>query len=141
MNNNSLRNQQVVDRFGRRMAARLSDAAGELPYDVSERLRAARMQAVARRKVAVARPAHAVFGLGGVAALGFGDDRVSLWNRIASAVPLLVLAFGLVVIHAVQDERRASELAEVDVALLTDDLPPSAYADPGFAQYLRSGGQ
>jgi len=27
---------------------------------------------------------------------------------------------------------------EVDMALLTDDLPPSAYADPGFEEYLRS---
>ena len=30
--------------------------------------------------------------------------------------------------------------AEVDAALLTDDLPPAAYADPGFAQYLKSSG-
>jgi hypothetical protein len=29
----------------------------------------------------------------------------------------------------------------VDAALLTDDLPPSAYADPGFAQFLKSGGE
>jgi hypothetical protein len=27
------------------------------------------------------------------------------------------------------------------VALLIDDLPPAAYADPGFAQFLRTGGQ
>jgi hypothetical protein len=52
-----------------------------------------------------------------------------------------VLAAGLVLIHTVQTDRRASELAEVDVQLLTDDLPPQAYADPGFAQFLRTGGQ
>jgi hypothetical protein len=51
-----------------------------------------------------------------------------------------VLAAGLVTIHVVQNDRRASEVAEVDEAILTDDLPPSAYADPGFAQYLKSGG-
>jgi hypothetical protein len=39
----------------------------------------------------------------------------------------------------VQKEDRANELAEVDTALLTDDLPPSAYADPGFVQFLRAG--
>jgi hypothetical protein len=43
-------------------------------------------------------------------------------------------------IHSAQTDRRASELAEVDAALLTDDLPPSAYADPGFVQFLKSGG-
>ena len=29
------------------------------------------------------------------------------------------------------------ELAEVDAALLTDALPPAAYADPGFLQFLK----
>ena len=27
---------------------------------------------------------------------------------------------------------------KVDAALLTDDLPPSAYADPGFVQFLKT---
>ena len=53
--------------------------------------------------------------------------------------PLVVLAAGLIVINTVQNERRASEVAEVDAALLTDDLPPSAYADPGFGQFLKYG--
>ncbi len=34
-----------------------------------------------------------------------------------------------------------NEVAEVDAALLTDDLPPSAYADPGFLQYLKTTAQ
>ena len=28
------------------------------------------------------------------------------------------------------------DAAEVDSALLADDLPPEAYSDPGFAEYL-----
>jgi hypothetical protein len=75
---------------------------------------------------------------GGTAALGFDDEGLSLWSRVASAIPLIVLAAGLVFIHVVQQDRRASELAEVDTALLTDDLPPAAYADPGFVQFLKS---
>jgi len=51
---------------------------------------------------------------------------------------LVVLVAGLVTIHVVQNDRRAREVAEVDAALLTDDLPPSAYADPGFVQFLKS---
>ena len=142
-NLNSPRPQQYADAFGRKVAARLSTGAGELPYDISERLRAARVQAVAQRTLeAKARPARAVLGMGGgTAALSFKDEGLSLWNRIASAIPLLVLAFGLVFIHTVQTERRAADLAEVDASLLTDDLPPAAYADPGFAQVLRTGGQ
>jgi Protein of unknown function (DUF3619) len=28
--------------------------------------------------------------------------------------------------------------AEIDAQLLSDSLPPTAYSDPGFAEYLRS---
>jgi len=129
--------QQYQDRFGRQVAARLSAGMAELPYGITERLRAARAQAVARRKPASLRRAFSIFASGGAATLTFGDDGAGLWNRVASVLPLVVLAAGLILIHAIQDERRASEVAEVDAALLTDDLPPSAYADPGFAQFLR----
>ena len=130
------------DRFGRHVAARLTLGTAELPYEIFERLRASRTQAVGQRKLvsALAAPSVVASG-GGTAALGFGQEGVSWWNRIASALPLLVLAVGLVTIHVVQNDHRASEVAEVDAAILTDDLPPSAYADPGFAQFLRSGGQ
>ncbi len=132
---------RAQDRFGRHVAARLTLGTAELPYDISERLRAARAQAMGRRKLVSAQAAPAVVSNGGgTATLGFPDEGVSWWNRIASALPLLVLAAGLVTIHVVQNERRASEVAEVDAAILTDDLPPAAYADPGFTQYLKSGG-
>jgi hypothetical protein len=86
-------------------------------------------------------PAHAgavAVSAGGQATLGGGDDNLSLWQRIASALPLIVLLAGLVTIHVVQNDRRAREVADVDAALLTDDLPPAAYADPGFVQFLKS---
>ena len=40
-----------------------------------------------------------------------------------------------------QDEATAAEIAAVDAALLTDDLPPAAYTDPGFVQYLKASAQ
>jgi hypothetical protein len=131
--------EQLQDRYGRLIAARLSAGAAELPYSIAERLRAARVQAVARRKAAALHTAPAVFASGGAATLGFGEEGQSLWNRIASIVPLLALVAGLILIHTVQNERRAHEVAEVDAALLTDDLPPAAYADPGFIQFLKAG--
>jgi hypothetical protein len=36
------------------------------------------------------------------------------------------------------NDQTAFELAEVDSALLVDDLPPQAYADPGFAHFMKS---
>jgi hypothetical protein len=142
MTNNSLIEPALqTDWFGRQVAARLSAGTAELPYSVTERLRAARMQAVARRKQVNLAGAPSVLASGGTATLGFGEDGMSLWNRIASVLPLLALAAGLILIHAVQEEWRASEVAEVDAALLTDDLPPAAYADSGFLQFLKSGRQ
>ena len=137
MTNNQLTPSQLQDRFGRLVSARLAAGTAELPYAVSERLRAARVQAVARRRPANLRTASVVSASGGAGVLTFGDDGQSLWNRIASALPLIALAAGLILIHGIENERRASEVAEVDAALLTDDLPPSAYADPGFVQFLR----
>jgi hypothetical protein len=139
MTTTQLTQSQLQDRFGRQVAARLEAGTAEIPYNVTERLRAARVQAVARRKQAQLRTATSVVASGGTAAMTFGDEGQSLWNRIASALPLIALAAGLILIHTIENDRRASEVAEVDAALLTDDLPPSAYADPGFVQFLKSG--
>lgn len=135
---NTVNNQHLQDRFGRQVAGRLAAGTAELPYQITERLRAARTQALARRKPANLRLAPTVTASGGAATLTFGDEGLSLWNRIGSALPLIALVAGLVLIHFIQNERRASEVAEVDAALLTDDLPPAAYADPGFIQFLKS---
>jgi hypothetical protein len=131
--------EQQADRFGRRVAAVLASGTVELPYGVTERLRAARVQAVAQRKQAGQLVASPIFASGGGATFGLRDNGVSFWNRLASALPLIALAAGLILIHGVQNEWRASEVAEVDAALLTDDLPPAAYADSGFIQFLKSG--
>jgi hypothetical protein len=133
-----LRAQDRADQFGRNVAARLSAGTDELPYEVRERLRAARVRALERRKAVAAAQAPVIVGRGGSATLGFGD-KVSVWRVLGSVLPLLVLAVGLIVIQHVQTDNRASELAAVDAALLTDDLPPSAYADPGFVQFLKAG--
>lgn len=131
--------QSPQDQFGRRVAARLSTGTAELPHGVSERLRAARVQAVAKRKKSASlRTASSATSSGGTAALTFGGERQSWWNRVASALPIVALAAGLILVHTFENDRRASEVAEVDAALLTDDLPPAAYADPGFVQFLKT---
>jgi hypothetical protein len=139
---NSQQNQyaSLHERFAQRLTARLSDASAALPYDISERLRAAREQALGQRKKAQVRTAGSLVASGGAAALTLGgDDEPSWLNRFASALPLVALIVGLITINLVQNDLRADELAEVDAAILTDDLPPAAYTDPGFAQFLKLG--
>ena len=135
------RAELAVDRFGQQLVSRLSEGSLQLGHDVSERLRVARQQALTLRKQpALSRAsvrAGAVVNNGNSATLAAGGDEPGLWGRIASFLPLIVLVVGLVGIHVVQNDRRAKEVAEVDAALLTDDLPPHAYTDPGFAQFLK----
>lgn len=131
--------ENLQNQYGLKLAARLSGATADLPHDVSERLRAARVQAVAQRKVQTTQSAASVIGSGGAASLTFGDEGLGWWSRLVSAVPLVILAIGLVGIDAVQTQFRADEVAAIDSAILTDDLPPSAYADPGFVHFLKSG--
>ena len=140
---NSLKNRNEIlqDRFALKTTSYLSAGTADLPYDISERLRAARTQAVAQRKITKVQVANSVSPNGGSASLtlgsGFGDG-LSWWARAGSFVPLITLVFGLLVINSVQSDNRAQELAEVDAALLIDALPPAAFADPGFVQFLKS---
>ena len=143
-NSNSPDGQQLVNvnRFGLRIAARLSAGVDDgLPHDISERLRAARVQAVDRRKWVLSKTATEIYANGHAASIAAGHDDAhsNWWNRLGAICLLLTLALGLFTINAVQDEIDARELADIDAAILTDDLPPAAYVDSGFAQFLKSG--
>lgn len=130
-------------RYGLRVGARLSAGLDGLPHDIAERLRVARQQALAQHKKPVTlarlRPAPQTLQNGNTATLGLGDDRMGLWGWLASGMLVVAMAVGLITINILQDDDRVAELANLDAALLTDDLPPEAYADPGFLQYLKAG--
>ncbi|NRF68647.1 DUF3619 family protein [Aquincola sp. S2] len=126
-------------RVALRLAGRLSESAQHLPHDITERLRVARDRAVEHarqvRHAVAAAPAAVVVGRAGGAAV-FGATPV--WLRLASLMPLIVLIVGLVLIQQYHDYEQIAVAAEIDAALLSDELPPTAYGDPGFAEYLRS---
>lgn len=117
------------DVLARRLAAGLDTP---LSHDISERLRAARVRAVAARRVSTVQ-----VQADGTLTLGAAQDRLRPLGWLASIVPLVALIVGLVTIKQFQDEHRAREVADIDTALLTDDLPPSAYTDPGFLRFLK----
>jgi Protein of unknown function (DUF3619) len=128
-------------RFALRVAATLSERSDNCGHDISERLRIARERAVETARtgrIASTAPATSVVsGQRGTLVLG---QRPGWLFRLAAALPVVVLVAGLVVIDQMHDERQSVAAAEVDTALLADDLPPDAYADAGFAQFLKSGG-
>lgn len=128
-----------VTRFGLRVAAGLTEQSQALPPDISERLRFAREQALGKAREARAlRPAVAestvVVQSGAALALGGGGQ--TRWFKFASLMPLLLLVAGLLLIQHSQWYQQILAAAEVDTALLADNLPPAAYGDPGFSEYL-----
>jgi len=130
---------QIQDAVARAITSRLDESANALPHDISERLKVARMQALAKRKwVAETAPANVVVGQNGQAALQMGSGLRNWMTQLGSWLPLLLLVTGMVVIGLAQDDWTAQEIADVDTELLTNALPPAAYTDPGFAQFLRN---
>ncbi|MHA7166181.1 DUF3619 family protein, partial [Burkholderia pseudomallei] len=65
-----------------------------------------------------------------------GEPRSSLARRLARAWPLALLLAGLIGIAYWEDMQRTAELADIDAAMLSDDLPLTAYLDHGFNAYL-----
>ena len=127
---------KTEDQFGQLVARALSANLEQLPYEVQERLRAGRMRALAARRVSpvlATRPQVQQMGDG---TLTMGAPWKG-WTPLASLFPMVLLVVGLLTINMVLDEYRANEIAEVDAALLTDDLPPMAYTDPGFVHFLK----
>jgi hypothetical protein len=126
-------------RFGVRVASMLGERTLSTAPDISERLRFAREQALtrgqaARRQVQTA-SAPVVVGRGRAATLA---NPLGWWFKLGSAAPLALLVLGLAGIAHVHDKAQIAAVAEVDAALLSDDLPPAAYTDPGFAEYLKT---
>jgi hypothetical protein len=123
-------------RVGLRLGARLEQHAETLPADIRERLRVGRENAVQRaRQTRLARRASGVVqSASGSLAIGPQD---SWWLRVASAAPLVLLVLGLMLIQQWHERQRIHAAADVDAALLADDLPPAAYRDAGFVEFLR----
>ena len=123
-------------RFALRVASTLTERADRLEADVGERLRFGREQALARARTARSAEATAVVGGSNTAVLG--RSGWGWWMRIGAVVPAFALVAGLVVIQKWQDNAQISVAAEIDAALLADDLPPTAYSDAGFAEFLKT---
>lgn len=131
-----LHTEALEGQFGLLIAGQLHRAAEAVPHDIGERLRIARELALTRarlvRQTATA-PAVAVSGRGAAVLAG----PPSVWIRLASLLPLLVLVGGLVLIQRHHLAEQIHAAAEIDTALLADELPPTAYGDPGFSEFLR----
>ena len=130
--------ESMQSRFGLRVSARLSAQAEELGADISERLRFAREQALVHFRNARSAEIAATMGVSASGVAVLGRSGTGWWIRVASILPAIALAGGLLLIQHWQDRTQISVAAEVDAALLADDLPPKAYSDAGFVEFLKT---
>ena len=126
------------DRIGSAVRECLDGSTAQLPSRVTDRLYLARLAAMAARKPEFVPQLERV--LRPQLALNQGGNRSqssSNWSRLSRFAPFIVLAFGLLAIAEWQQDARINDIAAVDIALLSDDVPPDAYMDSGFLAFLK----
>ncbi|MFP4893550.1 DUF3619 family protein [Paraburkholderia sp. EG304] len=134
----SLENTELE--FARQLRRALDENTASLPPATVDRLAAARRAALARKKpeavsAPVFVPAFAAMPAG-LPQGGFEPRRRWSLRRFALAWPLAALVVSLIGIAYWEDQQRTAELADIDAAMLSDDLPLNAYLDHGFNAYL-----
>ncbi len=125
--------------FAYKVRHALNERLDALPASTTDRLAQARQLALARKKAHVEVPlsvrvAKTELATGGAAS--FFNQQFSWLGRMGMVLPLLVLVAGMVGIYQYEKQQRIEDIAELDAAVLSDELPLSAYLDHGFNAYL-----
>ncbi len=134
--NQDILNTTEADQFGQSAAALLRQGSQSLPASIKDRLYAARLKALSVKKPEKVRIQKYVLAS---ATGNWSSGSRSFWDNVGWVAPLVVLVFGMIGIAQWQQDSRINDIAELDVALLTDDVPPDAYADSGFMGFLKNG--
>lgn len=113
--------------FGRRIAACLNASTHELDDHLAARLQAARNRALAAHH-----PRGGWLRLPAVAGLarGFG-------GRLGQGLAVAVVAAVVLVANPWSSWSDLVDLADIDAALLADELPIDAYLDSDFTEWLQ----
>ncbi|MYM41896.1 DUF3619 family protein [Duganella qianjiadongensis] len=127
--------------FAYKVRHALNQRLEDLPPTTTDRLAQARQMALARKKPDGAARRTAPVVRSELAGVQGGNWSFSWFNRMGVALPLLVLVAGLIGIYQYEQQEHIAEIAELDAAVLSDELPLSAYLDHGFNAYLNQSEQ
>ncbi len=121
----------------------LNDGVNRLSYKAQHRLEAARKAAVKEAFSTAAQTARARSSQLNYSATltlsGIGEQMPGgRFNLLLNWLPLLVLVVGLFFVMHNNIDAESEALASEDVMLLSDELPPEAYADHGFGVFMKN---
>lgn len=126
-----------MDLWGQTLASQLDIASRDLGHDIGERLRVARQTALKSRPMPQRLMRHSLAVQVNGTLSAQPDEGLNLWRILVSVLPLLALVTGLLMLQTLHQDMADSDIALLDSALLIDELPPDAYTDPGFVQFLK----
>lgn len=113
--------------FAYRLRRALNRGAESLAPETANRLFAARQKALAHQRVAA----------GGLALAGVGNlVTESFSSHFRTMLAALALVAGVTFAYCWNMYDQAVEHAEIDSALLADEVPFNAYLDQGFLEWL-----
>jgi hypothetical protein len=122
--------------FAYRVRHALNENLDNLPSATVSRLADSRGMALSRKKKDS--PLRVLVKQGVLAghAGSFFNGRAGWLGRVALLIPLVVVALGVTNLYQREVQQRISETADIDAAVLLDDLPLDAYLDHGFNAFL-----
>ena len=129
--------------FAYQVRRALDEQTANLADYPARRLSEARKMAIARKKAEVrvtsAVPTRRLAG-------GIPNDfnqtsnsfnKHSSWlMRIGIMIPVIAIIIGITALYDNEQQHHIEQLAEIDAAVLMDELPINAYLDHGFDNYL-----
>ena len=123
--------------FAYKVRHALTENLDTLPASTVDRLASARKNALLHKKKDHPLKAFATRrALAGHAGGMLGEPLSWIGRLVGVAIPLIVAAIGVVGIYQTEQQQRIKETADIDVAVLADELPLTAYTDHGFNAYL-----
>jgi hypothetical protein len=119
------------ERYAYRVRQALNYGLKEIPPATSRRLEAARHLALAKQKQSVRE-----LVLAGTASLTSSTSKTYI-PYLKQGLAILALLLGMWISFYWHSVQYVTELEEVDSALLADDLPPEAFLDNDFFEWLK----
>lgn len=122
--------------FAYKVRHALNENLDNMPTSIADRLASTRKLALSHQKkqspIRILAPQTEMAGQVGK----FFNQPFSLLGRIGIAAPVLLGIVLFVGLYQYEQQQRISETADIDAAVLSDELPLSAYLDHGFNAYL-----